>query len=532
MDPKQSLLHNLDVNTKGKVIWTSSYELLQQFVEEGLNLCDGEWSSPGGDGKLFEHDDTSIRWYAKTQTITVSGKNKNEIEKKLKSLASISKKIADNTKYHEALNHPEADANPACIVADDPLEIFKNFLNNKLQDLAKEFSANMSAVNSTLLEHSNRLEQLKNQESDSEVIRLRNENLELKKENGRLTEQINNLSCTLTDLQDKVKQAEEEKASLITAIWLLNKELGVNQPLNSSESTGEKINSDEADDCQRCQQLSRAYPDIPTQNRYSTLAISGPQAIEETVEAIQRQASGQGSQAIEVEEPVETIQSQASGQGQTSTSTQDVDKSSDKPKSVLIIGDSIIKHIDPRKLSKKTVYKRSFPGKRVEEIHDEIDNIQTNDELSYVIIHAGTNNLPSESVDSCVRKIQKLALKTRRKFQNSKIGISSIIHRDDINVSAKLSAVNGKLKEMANNDDFVFIDNSRIDGTCLNGSKLHLNAKGSAYLANNFIKFIRPLGKRAKLQTGFLNPIHQLGQLLTQLTTQPMTIPLYKKPRR
>ncbi len=67
----------------------------------------------------------------------------------------------------------------------------------------------MSAVNSTLLEHSNRLEQLKNQELDSEVIRLRNENVELKKENWRLTEQINNF-------QDKVKQMEEEKASLIT----------------------------------------------------------------------------------------------------------------------------------------------------------------------------------------------------------------------------------------------------------------------------------------------------------------------------
>ncbi len=129
-------------------------------------------------------------------------------------------------------------------------------------------------------------------------------------------------------------------------------------------------------------------------------------------------------------------------------------------------------------------------------------------------------------------KNTKAGFEDSQKFQNSKIGISSIIHRDDINVSAKLSAVNGKLKEMANNDDFVFIDNSRIDGTCLNGSKLHLNAKGSAYLANNFIKFIKPLGKQAKLQTGFLNPIHQLGQLLTQLTTQPMTIPLYKKPRR
>ena len=124
-----------------------------------------------------------------THTITVSGKSKNEIEKKLKSLASISKKIADNTKYHEAFNHPEADANPACIV-DHPLETFKNFLNNKLQDLAKELSANMSAVNSTLLEHSNRLEQLKNRKSESEVIILRNENLQRKKENGCLTEQI------------------------------------------------------------------------------------------------------------------------------------------------------------------------------------------------------------------------------------------------------------------------------------------------------------------------------------------------------
>ena len=133
----------------------------------------------------------------------------------------------------------------------------------------------------------------------------------------------------------------------------------------------------------------------------------------------------------------------------------------------MIIGDSIIKHIDPRKLSKKSVYKRSFPGKRIEEIHDEIDNIYLNVEPSHVIIHAGTNNPPSEGADSCIRQMQKLVLKTRSKFQNSKIGISSLIHRDDINVTGKLSAVNDKVKEMANKDDFVFIDNSHIDGRAL-----------------------------------------------------------------
>ncbi len=75
-----------------------------------------------------------------------------------------------------------------------------------------------------------------------------------------------------------------------------------------------------------------------------------------------------------------------------------------------------------------------------------------------------------------------------------------------------LSAVNGKLKEMANNDDFVFIDNSHIDGTCLNGSKLHLNAKGSAYLASNFIKFIsEAIGKTSEASNGFFKPDTSAG---------------------
>ena len=118
--------------------------------------------------------------------------------------------------------------------------------------------------------------------------------------------------------------------------------------------------------------------------------------------------------------------------------------------------------VDPKKLSEKVVQKRSFPGKEIEEIHNEIDNIYMDSETSHVIIHAGTNNLPSESVDSCVSKIQKLALKSRRKFHNSKIGISSLTHREDINISAKLTALNRKLKEMANKNGFVYIDNSHI----------------------------------------------------------------------
>ena len=42
------------------------------------------------------------------------------------------------------------------------------------------------------------------------------------------------------------------------------------------------------------------------------------------------------------------------------------------------------------------------------------------------------------------------------------------------------------LKSIAKEISSFFIDNSNIDASCLNESKLHLNRKGTSYLANNF----------------------------------------------
>ena len=93
MNEYQSLLHSLSLNNKGRLIWTASYDSLQRFVEEYLNLRERSWSSPGGDGKLYEAGDVSIKWYANSQTITVYGENKAEVEEKLKSAASVSKDL-------------------------------------------------------------------------------------------------------------------------------------------------------------------------------------------------------------------------------------------------------------------------------------------------------------------------------------------------------------------------------------------------------------------------------------------------------
>ena len=165
------------------------------------------------------------------------GENKAEVEEKLKSAAFVSKDLSSNivvnTDVSEVHGHqPEASlASPSTV--NDPLEEFKEFINAKLLALTKEFHANLSIVNKTLLEHSIKLNNFIPQDSERELNALRKENSELKKENSCLRERINNLSYVLADLQDKVKYAEEEKSSLVTTIRLLHNDAKINHPSNN-----------------------------------------------------------------------------------------------------------------------------------------------------------------------------------------------------------------------------------------------------------------------------------------------------------
>ena len=190
----------------------------------------------------------------------------------------------------------------------------------------------------------------------------------------------------------------------------------------------------------------------------------------------------------------------------------------------MLIGDSVIKHIDPKKLSQRHVHKFSYPGKTTGEIAEAVDNIAVASDPSHVIIHTGTNNLLSESTDSCVADITIFVLKVKSKFPNSSIGLSGIVYTEDTNVDAKRIEVNERVKLIAENHNITYIDNSVIDPSALNGStRLHLNAKGSSLLAVQFIKFLRSgSGKYNQSLKGFQSPaIQQLAKLLMELGNLP-----------
>jgi hypothetical protein len=94
-----------------------------------------------------------------------------------------------------------------------------------------------------------------------------------------------------------------------------------------------------------------------------------------------------------------------------------------------------------------------------------------------------------------VKNIEDLAHSAKARFPGSRIALSSIIQRHDIEVNKSVKTLCTKL-------GYAFIGNQNIDKSCLNGSNLHLNAKGSAYLAVNFIKFIRPSDAHDQNQGG------------------------------
>ena len=71
-----------------------------------------------------------------------------------------------------------------------------------------------------------------------------------------------------------------------------------------------------------------------------------------------------------------------------------------------------------------------------------------------------------------------------------KLGFSSIVARGDINKEENIVSTNNRLEKYCKGNESCFIDNSNIDASCLNKSKLHLNRKGTSYLANNFRKQI------------------------------------------
>ena len=179
------------------------------------------------------------------------------------------------------------------------------------------------------------------------------------------------------------------------------------------------------------------------------------------------------------------------------------------------------------KLFKRKVHKFTYPGKIASDISNELSTINIHSTPSHVILHAGTNNIPLQSADECTNDIEKLIAGMKQRFPNSKIGISGVTMRQDVDSASKI--VNEKIKSIRPKYVVTFIDNSSLDKTSLNVSKLHLSAKGLAILAIHFISFIKggqslrhsPRRLRRNFQMDTMNQLQELLKLISCMNRLP-----------
>ena len=170
-------------------------------------------------------------------------------------------------------------------------------------------------------------------------------------------------------------------------------------------------------------------------------------------------------------------------------------KKDHKQKTVIILGDSMIKHVNGWEISRKLqgnckVYVKHFSGAKTKCMKDYIKPSQRENSDHY-ILHVGTNDLCLDrSPELIAKSIIDLALTLKNESHD--VSVSNIIVRNDSDtLNKKGCEVNAVLMEMCREKNIYLIDNSKkVKPQHINKGKLHLNQKGSRLLSDMFLKEI------------------------------------------
>ena len=136
-------------------------------------------------------------------------------------------------------------------------------------------------------------------------------------------------------------------------------------------------------------------------------------------------------------------------------------------KEVFITGDSMIKYVNGREVSRNNSVKvRSHPGAKAD---DFIDYVRPTfcKKPNLVIILAGTNDIENDA--DTFKKIKKVTstIKEYETNDNIEIALSSIIHRSDHYFEDKINGANRKVENLFKGKGIIFKDNNNIFSTSL-----------------------------------------------------------------
>ena len=161
-------------------------------------------------------------------------------------------------------------------------------------------------------------------------------------------------------------------------------------------------------------------------------------------------------------------------------------------KEIIIAGDSMIKHVNGREVSRDNSVKiRCHLGATTDDIINYVRPTPRK-KLDMIIIHTGTNDIQNKV--STLQKVRKVITTIKEIDVNNEIQIafSSVIHCDDQDFEEEIKDINRKLENLCKDKGIKFINNTNIDGSYLNRSKLHVNKSGTALLVKDFSQALKP----------------------------------------
>ena len=214
--------------------------------------------------------------------------------------------------------------------------------------------------------------------------------------------------------------------------------------------------------------------------------------VEKNAKKTKKPKKGQKRSSNPSETQIKATASDREKNNNTSAILNDRESSHQQKKVITIVGDSMIKGLEPWRMGNKDtrVSTKNFPGSTTLDMMDYIKpTLRRTPDV--IILHTGTNYLAKESPQTTAEKIVTLGEFIEQECPNTKIAISSLINRGD-KLSHLVQPTNKHLQPFCKQRGWDFIHH-KIDASFLNKRGLHLTKAGSSALANDFMNHFKSI---------------------------------------
>ncbi|CAB4001609.1 Scavenger receptor cysteine-rich type 1 M130 [Paramuricea clavata] len=359
----------------------------------------------------------------------------------------------------------------------DSLITIVQSLSKKFSCFEQKFEAYTQDVDVATNESGNNPDEQK----DLDIRRLQEENERLKSTNVHLNECLNKYENAADDLKSKIKAVEDEKASLLTAIRLLHSDRNDTCPDTGDDRNAwskVQMNKNKKDTKAPSRATKRQAASVITKSHTTNPVLNSNQYAPLTIEE---------SEGDEVEITRETAPTR-----KFKSNTQ---------ASTVIIGDSMIKYIDSKRLlrgikkngqiSRRTAIRaETYRGAGVDDMKHHIKPcLQRKPEK--IILHVGTNDIGSKGAKELVKGINDICEIIQKDSPTSEVAVSLLVTRADRpEYKTKIEKVNMALIDYCESKNIQVIDHANIETKHLNPYGVHLSRLGTSIMARNFLSYI------------------------------------------